>query len=161
MNGYLLSVLGTVLLCSLVTALTPEGKTAPVIKAIARLACVLTIISPVLRFFKTGSLEKNEGENFAESVITTDGAFIQYYSEARVRKTELALLKELQALCPSTKEVRLEWTLEKESFGGGYTVENIRIERICVALEGEVGWEVKENMSSYLTKNYCSEVLIE
>ncbi len=161
MNGYLLSVMGTVLLCSILTAIAPEGKTSSVIKGVARLACVLTIIAPVLRFFKTGNLEKNTQENFQESVIPTDEGFIQYYSEERVRETEALLKAELKERYPDVTGVCLEWALEEETFGGIYSAEHIRITRICVTLAQEVDEEVKAEMCSYLTKNYCSEVLIE
>ena len=50
LNDYLLCVIGTVLICSILTAIAPEGKTSAVIKGVARLTCVLAIISPVLNF---------------------------------------------------------------------------------------------------------------
>ncbi len=161
MTGYLLSVMGTVLVCSLLTAIAPEGKTSAVIKGVARLACVLTIIAPVLRFFKTGEFEENTKENLAESVIETDASFIQYYSEERVRETEAALKKEIEKQYGEITSLRIEWSLEKESFGGLYGVENIRVERICVKVPEGTAKEVEREMCSYLTKNYCSEVLIE
>ncbi len=161
MNGYLLGVMGTVLLCSLLTAIAPEGKTSAVIKGVARLACVLTIVAPVLSFFKEGKLEENNGEIFKESVIQTDVAYIQYYSEERVRETEIALINDLTEKGFEVKSVRLEWSLEKESFAEIYSAEHIRILRICVSLPEGVSEEVKTEMCSYLTKNYCSEVLIE
>ncbi len=161
MTGYLLSVMGTVLVCSLLTAISPEGKTSAVIKGVARLACVLTIIAPVLRFFKTGDFEKNTKENLVESVIETDVSFIQYYSEERVRETEAALKKELEKEYGEITSLRIEWSLEREYFGGLYSVENIRVDRIRVTVPKGTAKEVEEEMCSYLTKNYCSEVLIE
>ncbi len=161
MTGYLLSVMGTVLICSILTAIAPEGKTSAVIKGVARLACVLTIIAPVLRFFKTGKLEENNGENFVENVIQTDDSFIQYYSEERVRETETALKAELEEKYCSITSLCLEWRVEKEDFGGYYSVENIRIVRIRIDLPEDTPKEVALEMTSYLTKNYCSEVLIE
>ncbi len=161
MNEYLLSVLGTVLLCSLLTAICPEGKTSTVIKGVARLACVLTIVSPMLYFFRTGSFGKNQEDFLQGSVIQTDEAFIQYYSEARIVETERALLRELQEFYPSVAAVKLDWTMTEEAFGKGYSAEYIRIDRINVEVLGEVSEEVRTEMSAYLTKNYCSEVLIE
>ncbi len=161
MTGYLLSVMGTVLVCSLLTAIAPEGKTSAVIKGVVRLACVLTIIAPVLRFFKTGDFEENAKENLAESVIETDASFIQYYSEVRVRETEAALKKELETQYGEITSLRIEWSLEKESFGGLYSVDNIRVDRIYVTVSETMPKEVEKEMCSYLTKNYCSEVLIE
>ncbi len=165
MNEYLLSVIGTVLLCSLLTALAPEGRTSIVIKGIARLVCVLAIIAPVLRFFKTGDLgefnEENPDNFFSESVIEGEESFIQYYSELRVREAELALEKELSKQYALTADVALEWRLIKDEFGGYYAVDCIQIVRVRIDVSQEVSKEVKENVASYVTKNYCSEVLIE
>ncbi len=161
MNEYLLSVMGTVLVCSLLTAITPEGKTSAVIKGIARLACVLAIIAPVLHFFRTGTVGENGEEIFNESVIKTDAAFIQYYSEERVRLTEDALKAELEKEFCSVSALRIEWSFEEEYFGGLYTAEYIRVLRICVEVPDGTEEGIKSEMCSYLTKNYCSEVLIE
>ncbi len=161
MNGYLLSVMGTVLLCSLLTAIAPEGKTSSVIKGIARLACVLTIVAPAIRFFGGGIVGENGEEIFGESVISTDESFIQYYSEKRVEETEQALATELERLYAPVDAVRIEWSVEKEKFGKIYETEYIKVQRIYVDLPEEISEEVKEEMCIYLTKNYCSEVLIE
>ncbi len=161
MSGYLLSVMGTVLVCSLLTAIAPEGKTSSVIKGIARLACVLTIIAPVLRFFQTGSIGENAEGNFQENVIQTDESFIQYYSKERVQEAEVALQNDLKGRYDTDCDVRLEWLLEEENFGGHYTAEHIRITAIYVNVLENVNEEVKLDMSAYLTQNYCSEVLIE
>ena len=84
MNGYLLCVIGTVLVCSILTAITPEGKTSAVIKGVARLTCILAIIAPVLSFLKTGDVavfnDKNSQEFFLQEGIDGQVAFIQYYS---------------------------------------------------------------------------------
>ncbi len=161
MNGYLLSVMGTVLICSLLTAIAPEGKTSAVIKGVARTACILTIVAPVLHFFKTGDLDEKGEEIFAGKVISTDESFIQYYSEKRVRETEIALKEELTQLYAPVESVRLEWSLEEDAFGKIYAVDYIRIRCISVEVSEGISEEVKENMCAYLTKNYCSEVLIE
>ncbi len=161
MREYLLGIMGTVLVCSLLTTLAPEGKTSAVIKGVARLACVLVIISPVLRFFKTGELNENAEEIFTENSIQTDGTFIQYYSEKRVRETEETLKKELETEYAPVTAVAIEWTMETEQFGKYYETEHIRVVRIVVNVPDEVSEEVRRDMSSYLTKNYCSEVLIE
>ncbi len=165
MNGYLLGVLGTVLVCSLFTAIAPEGKTTGIIKGVARLACVLVIIAPVLVFFKTGSLAVLTGgkeEIFTnESVINGDGEYIQYYSEQRVRATEEAMKKELTEKYGVALSVSLQWTIEKEEFGGLYMADGIRIQRIEIDVSSETKEEVIEKMRQYVRENYCSEVLIE
>ncbi len=165
MNGYLLGVIGTVLVCSLFTAIAPEGKTSTVVKAVARLACILTIIAPVLSFFKSGSLsaftDKNRQDFFSENGIEQEGEFIQYYSEMRVREAEIALEEELADKYELSAKVALTWSLETEELNRLYSTQKIRIESMEITLLEETTKEVKEGMWLYLTKNYCSEVLIE
>ena len=155
MSGYLLTVMGTVLICSLITAITPEGKTSSSIKGVTKLACILAIIAPILRFFQTDSIQrlidKNRQGNFYEDVIEVDGEFIQYYSEMRIQQTEESLEERLFERYAVPCAVRLEWSVEEE----------IRIERIVVALLENVGEEVKGDMRLFLVENYCEEVLIE
>ena len=156
MSGYLLCVIGTVLLCSVLTAITPDGRTSTVIKGVARLACVLAIIAPVLNFLKTGDVsvfgDKNSQEIFSQEGIEGEGAFIQYYSEMRISQTQQALEREIKDKYSVFAEVCLLWSLVEGE---------IRIDEICVKLPEKTGEEVKRAVWTYLTKNYCSEVLIE
>lgn len=165
MSGYLLSIIGTVLLCAILTAIVPQGKTSGVIKGIAKLACVLVIVSPVLRFFKTGEIGGNTLENsptfFPQMGIETDENFIQYYSEMRVRATETALQEEIWDRYGVETTVSLFWEQEKEDVGKYYETERIKIKEIRIKCLEEPSREVKEIMWEYLTKNYCNEVLIE
>jgi hypothetical protein len=155
MNSYLLSIIGTVLLCALITAIVPEGKTSATVKGIAKVVCTLAIISPILRFFKTGALElfidKNPQDFFYEDGIEADEDFIQYYSEMRIQQAEEALVGELLEKYGVQCTVKLDWILEEE----------IRIEGIVVKVLQFVGEEVKEDMRLYLMENHCREVLIE
>ncbi len=162
MNGYLLGIMGTVLLCSLLTAIAPEGKTSSVIKGVARLACVLAIVSPVLAFLEKGEMQVfSKGEDFfAESVIEEDGSFIQYYCEMRVRETEAALERELEEKYQTQTEVAFTWQREDEQFKT-YRLEGIRIQSIRITLQKSTAEEVKTSMAAYIRENYCSEVLIE
>lgn len=164
MSGYLLSIIGTVLLCAVLTAIVPQGKTSGVIKGVAKLACVLVIVSPVLRFFKTGEIGGNSTENsptfFPQTGIETDGTFIQYYSEMRVRETERALQEEILERYGVEAQVTLLWERETETVGQYYETERIKINEIRVKCTQEPSEEVRESMWEYMTENYCSEVWI-
>lgn len=155
MNGYLLSIIGTVLICSLITAIAPEGKTSASVRGIAKVICTLAIIAPILHFFKTGELEsfidKNRQDFFVEDGIEADDEFIQYYSEMRIQQTEEALVVELFEKYEVECDVELDWSMETE----------IRIERIIVKVLQLASEEVKGDMRLYLVDNYCKEVLIE
>lgn len=156
LNGYLLCVMGTVLICSILTAITPEGRTSSVIKGVARLSCVLAIIAPVLDFLKTGDIavfsDKNGQEIFSQEGIESESAFIQYYSEMRISQTESALQVELEEKYGVTAEVTFCWSQSEEK---------IRIDKIRVKLSNKASEGIMKEVREYLTKNYCSEVLIE
>lgn len=160
MNGYLLSVIGTILISAFITAITPDGKTSTVVKAVTRLACILVIIAPILRFLQAEHSTKNtenRQEIFTESVIQTDQGFIQYYQEKRIELTAQALEEELFDEFSVESSVEIQWRETQTDDGES----GIEITRICVRLKNTVAEREKERMCDYLTKNYCSEVLIE
>ncbi len=162
MNGYLLTVIGTVIFSSVLTAILPDGKTSGVVKGVAKLALVLVIVSPILQFFQNGDFgEDFLGENFSKSVIQTDERYIQYYSEMRINETEKALENELLKTFGIKTQVCLNWSSENEIVQGVYTVDSVKINRIQVVTDGKQNGEVVKSVWEYLTKNYCSEVLIE
>ena len=156
MRTYLLSIVGTVLLSAVLTAVLPNGKTAGLIKGVTRLVCALVIISPILTFFQSGSGSVFETKNsdgiFSQSVIDAEETFIHYYSELRVRETEKALAQEIAEKQGVEVEVSLEWTLKNE---------DIRIDKIYIKTRKQEEMEVLRSVWEYLTENYCSEVLIE
>ena len=164
MNEYLLSIIGTVLLSAVLTAIIPEGKTSAVIKNITKFCCILIIIFPILQFFHKGSasdIDVFKSENFfGETVIQSDEEFINYYSELRIRQTETAMEKELEELYSVSTTVCLECDIQQNEILF-YQTQDIKIVKIIVKTERECGEEVQNAMWEYLTKNYCSEVLIE
>lgn len=165
MREYLLVVIGTVLLCSMITAIMPEGKTTGVVRGVAKMACVLAIISPIFKFFKTGNIaeitDKNSQDFFEQTVIEVDGEFIKYYSEMRIRATEESLEQELFRRYEVETSVEIDWIMDEEWIDGRYSTDVIKILSICVDVSEETGEEIKNKMWEYLTNNYCSEVLIE
>ena len=164
MSAYVLSVIGVILISAILTVILPSGKTNSLIKCVARLACVLVIVMPLLIYFQSGTWSNGItffGDEFQETVIHTDAGFIQYYSEMRVRETERSLKEELLEEFYVKAEVRLSWEMESAMIGSYYTQEKIKITRIQVINEEKQAEEVERAMWVYLTENYCSEVLIE
>ena len=158
MNGYLLSIAGVVVLSAILSSVLPNGKTSGLIKSIMRMACILAIISPIITFFHSGSLSvsgvKNSDAIFSQSVIEQEQAFIHYHSEMRIAETERALEKEILTQFSVETSVALSWELETD-------YDLIKITQIRVITKEQKEREVLEKMWEYLTKNYCSEVLIE
>ena len=160
MNGYLLSIIGTILLCSIITVLIPNGKTAGTVKGIAKLVCVLAIIAPILRFFKTGEFDWTKSENSSKSVIELDYDFIEYYSKARIKATESSLEMLIKEEFGVETTITLAWEMESETLDKYYEWDRIRITQIYVKLQSNEGVQVGE-LIEYLKQNYCSEVILE
>ena len=154
MNGYLLSVIGTILLSALLTAILPNGKTSAVIKAITKLACLLVIISPVFSYIQaeTGTSNGNSSKNLSQSVIQTDESFITYYSEMRIQNAQAQLENEIKEKFGLDCKVVFTWEYDKE---------NIRIIKLTVQPQTEISERQNSELYEYLTNDYCSEVVIE
>ena len=158
MSEYLLTVLGSVLLCAFITTVLPEGKTSNTVKGVTKTVCLLVIITPVLTFLqKTGKETEKSNVIFQENVIPSNGEFIQYYSELRVRNAETLLQQELMERFNAKTNVSLTWKCNVDE--NGYNC--VEITKITIRLFTEKTQKEIKNMSAYLTEHYCSEVLIE
>ena len=163
MNGYLISVVGTVLLCALLTAILPDGKTANLIKAIAKLSCLVAIVAPIPTFLQQGNGEESDKtlQNFfEESGIQTDANFIQYYSEWRIEQAEKELEKLLLNEYDFSAKITLDWEYFKETVNGLYENKEIKIRRVCIVTAESDAVKCAQ-VVHYIKKNYCSEVLLE
>lgn len=160
MSEYLLGVIGTILLCALLSAVVPSGKTSAIIKAVAKLACTLAIVAPVLRYFTSGNVDSPiSSEIFQETGIEKETAFIQYYSEMRIRQAERDLEACLKSELGVEAEILLAWKLSELS-AGKYAAQEIFVERISVYPTETLSEEKQREVLAYLTKNYDSEVWI-
>ena len=159
MSAYITSILGVVLISSLLFSILPSGKTSGIVKGMAHLACVLVIISPVLRFFQKTNEEI--GSDFVEtffhsSVISTDEAFIKYYSEMTLRQVEKKMEEELLEKYDVEAEISLKTSNEKFE-----EEEKIKILEIVVKVKSEEKKDTLEEIRKYFTKQYCNEVRFE
>ena len=155
MNGYILSIIGTILLCAFLTAIAPEGRTSAVIRGVAKLACLIVIVAPIPQLLYSKKNDKTGQDFFSQTVIETDADFIKYYSEMRISSMERALEEEIYEEFCVKSSVSLAWEYPKTQ------TEDIKITKITVRTETLSETEVLKRMSEYLTLQYCSEVLIE
>lgn len=164
MNGYVLTVMGTVLLSAILTILVPEGKTSGIIKGVTKLACLIVIISPIPQFLKNErffdvirgeSVENNEAF-FEENGITADKSFIEYYCKWRVEETQTALQKELTEKFAVKLIVTIVW-----EFDDTVDADGIKITKIKIKMQEDVSQEMQTKITEYVRKTYCSEVQIE
>ena len=165
MNEYLLSIVGVILLAAILTGILPNGKTAGLIKSVMHMVCILTIISPIVSFFfagvTSGSGVKKSTSFFSQFVIETDATFIHYNSEMRIAEAERALETEISEQFSMNVSVALGWEMESKEIGRNEVSNLIKITQILVKMQEGQDEEKIKHMWEYLTKNYCSEVLIE
>ena len=161
MTSYVLGIVGVIFVCAIITAILPEGKTAALIKGIARLACVLAILSPIFVFFQSsnGTITEKLAIFFPKTVIQTDEEYIKYYSETRVALAETAIEKQLKTQYSVAVQVSIFWEQAKEN--GREDSAKLKITQIRIYTDGKQTQECVENMRAFIAENYCSEVLIE
>lgn len=164
MKEYLLMIAGVIVLSTFLTALIPSGKMESIIKSVTKLACLLVIVSPILRFFQTGKLyadsENNSNIIFTQNVIESEASFIQYYCEMRALATQDALEKELQEQFGITSKTCVHWELDGDANDYDFS-KNIRILRITVQLSKSIDEEIAFKIKNHIQTKYDCEVTIE
>ena len=165
LSGYVLTVLGTVLLSAIVTCVIPNGKTAVLIKSVTKLLCIFAIISPILNYFQNG-LDGIFEENLNKSVINTDDTYIDYCSKKAIENAEETLEKRLIEEYELTANVALIWeycldeTGEKDVIDQslfGYRIKITSIE-ITVSETLQIEASVKEEIKEKFEKDYSCGV---
>ncbi len=158
MSGYLISIIGTVLVCAVLTALLPNGKTAGVIKGIAKLACVISIIAPIPQFISDFGDDEKNNEKITQTVIQTDKSFIQYYCEMRIDNAKQSLENEIYDKFSIVVSCDIFWQFENAD---NSDVDEVKITKIAVKTLENTSISSKNEIKEYVMQNYCSEVQIE
>ena len=131
MKGYVVSVIGIVIVSAVLSCIIPEGKTSSMIKGIAKTACVAVIVAPILQFFQSGEIPtfmyENAQENFLQSGIETDVGFIQYYSELQMTELEKYLKDQIQEQFDVRTTVQIDWKHTEQRYDNKYTYKEIEI----------------------------------
>ena len=157
MSDYLLTIVGTVLFSSVIVAILPNGKTAELIKAIVRTACLAVILSPVATILV--DVKNNDGI-FVESSIDLHQSFIEYSCKRRIEETEAVLKQELDGRFDGIYSVTVDWEWQTVA-SGGYSVNEICVTNIQVQTEDS--FSEKKSLQEYLLKNYgckCSIITL-
>lgn len=177
MSEYLLSIVGIVLIAAIVSAVLPEGKTVKLIKGITKLCCLFVILAPVLNFFLAKIGKEEEGEtNFSffssQTVIQTDGSFIDYCSTKRIENAERELEKDLESRFFVSIDATLVWRYDSGEEEGATDEENresrdvffggdIAITRVLLTFGDDSlssDEELSEEIGKYVSEEYGCEV---
>ncbi|MFR1983862.1 MAG: stage III sporulation protein AF [Christensenellaceae bacterium] len=162
MSAYLLSIIGIVLLTAILSAVLPDGKTVKFIKGIAKLCCLAVILAPVLGFFKEASDGKINFPFFSsETVIETDGAFIDY-SSTNVWLAETELEKNWRRPFVASGSPFCGITVRSRGRRTALSVrERNQNHQSVVDAEGNIDGEVRERMKAHIVEKYGCEVEFE
>lgn len=164
MNTYIFSVIGIILISSFITAVSAEGKIGSMVKGMTKLMCLLVILSPIFQLLtkkQKGNTQNFHQDIFGYSVIEMDNHFIEYYSQTTMSYLEDSLEKEICEKYAYCVCISIDWAYEKGNSTDIFDPTKIKINQIHVSQKQALNEEDKRILSEYLTKNYCSEVLIE
>ena len=162
LDGYLLCIIATTLLASILTAILPEGKTTGVVKGVTKLVCLLSILSPIPQFLQKQSffdLFKEENtqktwEDFSQSVIPTDESFIKYFSNMRIRVFEEELSTAIQSKFGVICAVKLDGELDEKTA-------EIKVKKVVITSFSSLADEEKQAIKRYLEEQNFDEVRFE
>jgi len=160
MNTYVLSVIGVVLVSAVLTAILPEGKTNGIIKSITKVACVLTIVAPIIEYFG-GNKNVNSEEIFAETVINSDLNFIDYCSKISVENAKGEIEKSIREEFGREITVELLWEYDNgqtQLFGSAYEDRKIKIYRAILKTKEELNVEAQRSIVEWIKKTGIDEV---
>lgn len=154
MSGYLLSIVGIVLITGMISAILPEGKTSGTVKTAARLLCLLVILAPVAEYWAKGGegKEKIFFDFSDQAVIQTDESFIDYCSRKRVEEAEEYVRKETEKEYSVELVAKIVYECGEE---GG-----IKILRIVLSdPSGEIDESKREEIAKNVRSKYGAEVV--
>ncbi len=160
MNEYILSVVGVVLVSALLTAILPEGKTNGLIKSVAKVACVFTIVAPIINYFGGDKNSKNE-EIFSETVINSELNFIDYCSKISVENAKDELEKYLFEETNTKINVELLWRYEESNaqiFGTSYGERKVKIYKALLTANENVNEQKKQTLKELVIETGINEV---
>ena len=161
-DSYLLCIIATTFLASILTSILPEGRTSGIIKGITKLVCLLSILSPIPNFLQKQSFfdffndEKTQisQEDFSQSVIRTDSQFIKYVSDMRIRFLTDIIVTAIEREYGVNVEILL--TCESDLTFGELVVVSATLKNAERFSETEI-----EKIKDYLKKYNCNEVKLE
>lgn len=150
MSEYLLGVVGIVLFASVLLIILPDGRTTELIKNLTRIACLVVILTPIVRFFVG---RENVNTIFGESGIQTETSFINYCREQRIEEAEEMLQNELSKQEECILDVKIVTKMETVEYGF-YESEELKVEKIIVFVSEAPTPAKRTRLEEYVLKSY-------
>ncbi len=156
MSGYILGVIGAVLVSAVLSAILPEGKTNGLIRSIMKIICIFTIVAPIVDFI--GGFGWDGEGIFDESVINSDPSFIDYCSKISVEEAREKLENAIEEEFDVEIDLSLEWRYlqgENEILYGTY--EDVKIEIVKATVRAEED-DRKSEIEAFIQNTGIGEV---
>ena len=148
MNQWVFSVIVCVLLTSIISIITPEGRLGQITKGIFSIIVMLVIIKPVINL--TGDTEVPNGQFNVDSEISYD--FIDYSNELKSSKLSKDCEQLLKIYGVDKANVKIEYSVD-EKYTFLITKCSINLTKAVISLDKEhivVNEEIKTLISSKL-----------
>lgn len=145
MSGYLLTLLGVILLGVLVDVILPSGSTAKYISGIFSIFVVFVIVSPLLSFIKKGY---NLKDYFSSEQIELDDKLLNSFNKTKFSKLESDIEQELAD--KGYENVGVSITLNAE--GKDLKINNIQVDITKLVIKAK-----EENINKYV---YIRQVIM-
>lgn len=142
-SGWVLSIVGIVLLSVIVDAVLPDGQTAKYVKSVFAIITVFVIASPLPSLINEGI--DFESPAFDDASSQVDDAFLQELFQNRINAAQ----SEIEARCKASgiDGVEVAIDFEQEELEMKIVQVNVRLKNIVIAEEYE-NIDIKETVTS-------------
>lgn len=110
MKGYILSILGVVVVGILVDVIIPSGKINKFIKSIYAIFVVMIIISPIINLFN-----RHKDFNFSYNDYTTSQPLLNYLNKQKLNGYQKSIISTLDEAGIKNVDIYFDYSLENDN----------------------------------------------
>ncbi len=149
MTGWIMSIVGVVVIGVLIDVLTPEGESNKYIKGVYALIVVLVIASPIAKALKSDI----DFSKYFDSAFQTDSTFVDYVNDDRKDEDEQKIANSLKLRGYENAQVVIF-----ERTGNIYGIDRVNVDiTLCSHTKEECEEEIKEIVKKTVN---CNEVRV-
>lgn len=149
MTGWIMSIVGVVVIGVLIDVLTPEGESNKYIKGVYALIVVLVIASPIAKALKSDI----DFSKYFDSAFQTDSIFVDYVNDDRKDDDEQKIANSLKLRGYENAQVVIF-----ERTGNIYGIDRVNVDiTLCSQTKEKCEEEIKEIVKKTVN---CNEVRV-
>lgn len=149
MTGWIMSIVGVVVIGVLIDVLTPEGESNKYIKGVYALIVVLVIASPIAKALKSDI----DFSKYFDSAFQTDSTFVDYVNDDRKDEDEQKIANSLKLRGYENAQVVIF-----ERTGNIYGIDRVNVDiTLCSQTKEKFEEEIKEIVKKTVN---CNEVRV-